>query len=62
MVLVTKDNDVDDLGILHSDTARILRLDLGTCTTAEVEQALRAVAPDLRSLFKSSRVVSIIRP
>ena len=60
MVLVTKDTDFDDLGILHSDTARILRLDLGNCTTAEVEQALRAIAPDLGSLFESGRVVSII--
>lgn len=61
MVLVTKDTDFDDLGILHSDTVRILRLDLGNCTTDDVERALRAVAPDLEALFDDGRIVSIIR-
>jgi len=61
MVLVTKDTDFDDLGILRSDAVRILRLDLGNCTTDDVERALRKVEPDLPSLFEDGRIVSIIR-
>lgn len=61
MVLVTKDTDFDDLAILRSDTAKILRLDLGNCTTDDVEHALRAIEPDLTSLFEDGRMVSIIR-
>lgn len=61
MVLVTKDTDFDDLGILRSDTARILRLDLGNCTTDEVEHVLRDIAVDLEGMFEHGRVVAIIR-
>ena len=61
MVLVTKDTDFDDLGILRSDTVRILRLDLGNCTTDQVEHVLRDIAPDLESMFEGSRVVAVIR-
>jgi predicted nuclease of predicted toxin-antitoxin system len=36
MVLVTKDGDFDDLALLGEDDARVLRLDLGNCTTGEI--------------------------
>lgn len=61
MVLVTKDSDFDDLGILGSDTARILRLDLGNCTTDDAERVLRDVRDDLETMFEGSRVVAIVR-
>lgn len=62
MVLVTKDTDFDDLGILRSDSAKILRLDLGNCTTAEAERVLRSLAAEVDALFQGGRVVAIIRP
>ena len=37
MVLVTKDRDFDDLALLGGENARVLRLDLGNCTTDEIE-------------------------
>jgi predicted nuclease of predicted toxin-antitoxin system len=61
MILVTKDSDFDDLSILGSDTAKVLRLDLGNCTTDQIERVLRDIAIDLESMFEGSRVVAIVR-
>jgi predicted nuclease of predicted toxin-antitoxin system len=61
MVLVTKDGDFDDLALLNEDSARVLRLDLGNCTTDEIEQALRAAAEALPAMFETSRLVAIVR-
>jgi predicted nuclease of predicted toxin-antitoxin system len=62
MVLVTKDGDFDDLALLGEDGARVLRLDLGNCTTDEIERALRAAADALPGLFEGNRLVAIVRP
>jgi predicted nuclease of predicted toxin-antitoxin system len=62
MVLVTKDGDFDDLALLGGDGARVLRLDLGNCTTDEIERALRAAADALPGLFEGNRLVAIVRP
>ena len=61
MVLVTKDGDFDDLALLSEDGARVLRLDLGNCTTDEIEQALRAAAAGLPAMFEANRLVAIVR-
>jgi predicted nuclease of predicted toxin-antitoxin system len=62
MVLVTKDGDFDDLALLSEGTARVLRLDLGNCTTDEIEAALRRASDELESLFESNRLVVLSRP
>jgi predicted nuclease of predicted toxin-antitoxin system len=61
MVLVTKDGDFDDLALLNEDSARVLRLDLGNCTTDEIERALRAAAEALPAMPEASRLVAIVR-
>jgi predicted nuclease of predicted toxin-antitoxin system len=61
MVLVTKDGDFDDLALLGGENARVLRLDLGNCTTDEIEHALRMAAEGLPSLFETNRLVAIVR-
>lgn len=61
MVLVTKDGDFDDLALLSEDGARVLRLDLGNCTTNEIEQALRVAAEGLPAMFETNRLVAIVR-
>ncbi len=61
MVLVTKDADFDDLALLGGERARVLRLDLGNCTTDEVEVALRGAVMTLPDLFEANRLVAIVR-
>jgi len=61
MVLVTKDGDFDDLALLGDDGARVLRLDLGNCSTDEIERALRDAADGLASMFEAKRLVAIVR-
>lgn len=61
MVLVTKDGDFDDLALLGDPVASVLRLDLGNCTTSEIERALRAAAGELPAMFAASRLVAIVR-
>jgi predicted nuclease of predicted toxin-antitoxin system len=61
MVLVTKDGDFDDLALLGDEGARVLRLDLGNCSTDEIERALRDAADGLASMFAASRLVAIVR-
>ena len=61
MVLVTKDGDFDDLALLGEDDARVLRLDLGNCTTGEIEHALRTAVDTLPAMFEANRLVAIVR-
>lgn len=61
IVLVTRDTDFDDLGILRSETARILRLDLGNCTADKVERVLRDLRDELEAMFADSRAIAIVR-
>ena len=61
MVLVTKDGDFDDLALLTQGGARVLRMDLGNCTTDEIERALRAAAQALPGMFEGNRLVAIVR-
>lgn len=61
MVLVTKDGDFDDLALLSEEGVRVLRLDLGNCTTDEIEHALRTAAPELPAMFEANRLVAIVR-
>jgi len=61
MVLVTKDGDFDDLALLGGEGARVLRLDLGNCSTDEIESALRDASDTLADLFEANRLVAIVR-
>lgn len=61
MVLVTKDSDFDDLALLAEDNVRVLRIDIGNCTTDEIEVMLRQAADDLETLFAANRLVTLGR-
>lgn len=61
MVLVTKNADFGDPALLVSDSARILRLVVGNCTTDQVAHVLRAAADDLPGLLDANRLVAIVR-
>jgi predicted nuclease of predicted toxin-antitoxin system len=60
-ILVTSAADFDDLVILESDAGRVLRLDVGPCSTDAVEARLREVAGDLPELFVAHRQVTLTR-
>jgi predicted nuclease of predicted toxin-antitoxin system len=40
-VIVTKDSDFNDLGVLRGSPPKVVWLRLGNCTTGDLEQALR---------------------
>jgi predicted nuclease of predicted toxin-antitoxin system len=61
LVLVTKDGDFDELALLSAGAVRVLRLDVGNCTTDEVERVLRSVAPSLTEMLAANRFVAIVR-
>jgi len=60
-VIVTNAADFDDLVMLEAEGGRVLRLDVGPCTTGEVEGLLRALASRLPELFSEARHVTIGR-
>ncbi len=61
LVVVTKDADFDDIALLEVSGARVVRLDLGNCTTSDVERALRVAEVSLPELLVSTRLVSLVR-
>ena len=49
--IVTKDSDFNDLAFLHGFPPKILWLQLGNCTTEEIEEALRKNADLIRQFL-----------
>jgi predicted nuclease of predicted toxin-antitoxin system len=60
LVVVTKDADFDDMALLGVSGARVVRLDIGNCTTDDVDRVLRLAATALPGLLNSTRLVSLV--
>jgi predicted nuclease of predicted toxin-antitoxin system len=60
-VIVTTAHDFDDLALIEPEGGRVLRLDLGNCSTDEIERALRDAVGSLASMFETSQMVAIVR-
>jgi predicted nuclease of predicted toxin-antitoxin system len=54
--IVTKDADYDNLGVIRGHPPKIIWLQLGNCTTAEVEAACRARSSELEAFDQDSAV------
>ncbi len=54
--IVTKDADYDNLGVIRGHPPKIIWLQLGNCTTAEVEAAFRARASELEAFDQDATV------
>jgi predicted nuclease of predicted toxin-antitoxin system len=60
-VIVTTASDFDDLVLLEPDGGRVLRLDVGPCSTDETEGLLCSAAGELPEPFATARIVTITR-
>ncbi len=48
-VIVTKDEDFNDLSVMRGIPPKVIWLQLGNCTTSQVEAAIRACIEDIRA-------------
>ena len=54
--IVTKDEDYNNLSVLRGNPPKIIWLQLGNCTTAQVEAVFRARFTDIESFEKDSSI------
>ena len=59
LVIVTKDNDFEEIGLAGSQPVRVIRLNIGNSTTDDVERVLRSVAADVEDAISSAPRVII---
>ena len=50
--IVTKDDDYNDLSVVRGCPPKVLWLQLGNCTTAQVESLIRARIVEIQSLTR----------
>jgi predicted nuclease of predicted toxin-antitoxin system len=53
-IIVTKDSDFNDLSVLHGFPPKVIWLQIGNCTTSEIEKILRNYY-DIIADFESDR-------
>lgn len=58
--IVTKDEDFNDLGVLRGSPPKVVWLQLGNCTMAQVEDALRDRLDEIDSFEKDRTVGTIV--
>ena len=58
-IIVTKDADFGDLGVLRGVPPQVIWLRLGNCTTARVESTLRTHHPMIRA-FSAGRTAGVL--
>lgn len=58
--IVTKDEDFNNLSVLRGSPPKVLWLQLGNCTTAQVEAAFRACFIDIETFEKDSSVGTLV--
>ncbi len=52
LAVVSKDDDYNNLSVVRGGPPKVIWLQLGNCTTAEVEAAFRARFPDIEAFEK----------
>ena len=58
--IVSKDEDYNNLSVVRGNPPKVIWLQLGNCTTGQVEAAFRARYPDLEEFEKDSSVGTIV--
>ncbi len=58
--IVTKDEDYNNLSVLRGSPPKVIWLQLGNCTTGQVEAAFRARFADLEAFEKDPAVGTIV--
>lgn len=58
--VVTKDEDYNNLSVLRGWPPKVIWLQLGNCTTAQVEAVFRAGFPDIDSFEKDPSVGTLV--
>ena len=59
-VIVTKDEDFNNLSVMRGSPPKVIWLQLGNCTTAQVEAALRACIADIRTFKDDTSVGTLV--
>ena len=59
-VLVTKDSDFEEIGLVGSPPVRVIRLAIGNSTTGDIERVLRSVAADVEEAHEAARHVVVV--
>ncbi|HQU42581.1 MAG TPA: DUF5615 family PIN-like protein [Pirellulales bacterium] len=59
-MIVSKDEDYDNLAVLRGSPPKVIWLQLGNCTTGEVENALRDRFTDIEAFTKDPAVHTFI--
>ena len=61
--IVTKDSDFNDMSVLRRHPPKVLWLKIGNCTTAQLEQLIRANSVLIRDFFTDDSVsLLLVRP
>lgn len=60
LVIVTKDEDFNDLSVLRGAPPKIIWLQLGNCTTAQVEAAFRAHFADINAFEQDASLGTMV--
>lgn len=58
--IVTKDEDFNDVSVLRGGPPKVIWLQLGNCTTAQVEAVFRARFADIEAFDKDSSVGTLV--
>lgn len=59
-IIVTKDEDFNNLSVLRGSPPKVLWLQLGNCTTTQVEIAFRAHVVDIEAFEKDASVGTLV--
>jgi predicted nuclease of predicted toxin-antitoxin system len=60
LAIVTKDDDFNNLSVLRGSPPKILWLQLGNCTTNDVETALRTRFADIEAIEQDDSVGTLV--
>ena len=59
-VIVTKDEDFNDLSVMRGSPPKVIWLQLGNCTTAQVEAAIRACIAEIKTFQEDTSVGTLV--
>lgn len=59
-LIVTKDSDYNNLSVLRGSPPKVLWLQLGNCTTAQVEAVFRARFADIEAFEKDPSIGTLV--
>ena len=59
-VIVTKDEDYNNLSVVRGNPPKVIWLQLGNCTTAQVEEGFRARFADIEAFEKDHSVGTLV--